>query len=97
MNYVTGGPNGKRLNQLTNGNGSSNIMLAWDHGRTPGCANSKIAAPRGPWQPFTDAVDAVHYPQVRHGGVFNVLFCDGHVATMSQNDLQMTLFYSDGP
>lgn len=95
MNYVTGGPNGKKLNQLTNGNGSSNIMIVWDHGRTPGCANSKIAAPRGPWTPFADGKDAVHYPQQRHGGVFNVLFCDAHVATMSQNELQLSFFYAD--
>ncbi len=38
MNYVNGGPNGKRLVDLTNGNGTSNILLVWDHGRTPGCA-----------------------------------------------------------
>src|SRR4029079_5578667 len=50
MNYVTGGPNGKTLTNLTNGNGTSNIIIVWDHGRTPGCANSTIAAPRGPWQ-----------------------------------------------
>ena len=48
MNYVTGGPNGKRITDLTTGNGSSNIIIVWDHGRTPGCANSTIAAPRGP-------------------------------------------------
>src|SRR5262245_25053244 len=50
MNYVTGGPNGLKLVWLANGNGSSNILIVWDHGRTPGCANSTIAAPRGPWQ-----------------------------------------------
>jgi prepilin-type processing-associated H-X9-DG protein len=96
MNYVTGGPNGKKLTDLTNGNGSSNIMIVWDHGRTPGCANSTIAAPRGPWHPFGDATQ-VHYPQQRHDGVFNVLFCDGHATTMSQSDLGDTLFYANGP
>ena len=95
MNYVTGGPNGKRLTDLVNGNGSSNIMLVWDHGRTPGCANSKVAAPRGPWMPYTDSTDTVHYPQLRHSGVFNVLFCDAHVASMTQNDLADALFYAN--
>ena len=71
MNYVTGGPNGKRLTDLTNGNGSSNIMIVWDHGRTPGCANSKIAAPRGPWVPYADANDTVHYPEQRHDHVID--------------------------
>ncbi len=93
MNYVTGGPNGKRLVDLTSGNGTSNIVIVWDHGRTPGCANSKIAAPRGPWTPFVKADDYTHYPVQRHGGVFNVLFCDGHVAALSQSELVNNLFY----
>ena len=57
MNYVNGGPNGKSLITLTNGNGTSNILIVWDHGKTPGCADSTHAAtaanPRGPW-PFPD-------------------------------------------
>jgi prepilin-type N-terminal cleavage/methylation domain-containing protein/prepilin-type processing-associated H-X9-DG protein len=95
MNYVTGGPNGRPLIHLINGNGSSNILIVWDHGRTPGCANSKIAAPRGPWQPFNDPTDTVHYPQRRHTNVFNALYCDGHVVAISQADLQLPLFYAD--
>jgi prepilin-type processing-associated H-X9-DG protein/prepilin-type N-terminal cleavage/methylation domain-containing protein len=101
MNYVTGGPNGRRIVDLTNGNGSSNIIIVWDHGRTPGCANSAIAAPRGPFlQPgggFVLADDVTHYPVRRHDGLFNVLFCDGHVQALQQSDLLMPLFYADGP
>ncbi len=97
MNYVTGGPNGRRLTDLTNGNGSSNIVIVWDHGRTPGCANSTLAAPRGPWQPFANPDDTTHYPAQRHDGVFNVLFCDGHVDAMTQSDLALPLFYARGP
>jgi prepilin-type N-terminal cleavage/methylation domain-containing protein/prepilin-type processing-associated H-X9-DG protein len=91
MNYVTGGPSGKKLGAITNGNGTSNVMLVWDHGRTPGCANSKIAAPRGPWKPYDDQT-GVHYPE-RHLRLFNVLFCDGHAAGMHQNELEDKLFY----
>jgi prepilin-type N-terminal cleavage/methylation domain-containing protein/prepilin-type processing-associated H-X9-DG protein len=94
MNYNTGGPNGKRLLDLINGNGSSNILIVWDHGRTPGCANSTIAAPRGPWLPFVNPSDTTHYPQRRHTNVFNVLYCDGHTTAITQNDLQLPLFYS---
>jgi prepilin-type processing-associated H-X9-DG protein len=97
MNYTTGGPNGKPLLDIINENGSSNVMLVWDHARTPGCANSKIAAPRGPWKPFVNAADYTHYPQARHLGVFNVLFCDSHVVAMTQNDLGASLFYANGP
>ncbi len=96
MNYVTGGPNGKRLIDLTNGNGSSNIMIVWDHAKTPGCANSATAAPRGPVTPYTNAAAQTHYP-LRHIGVFNVLFCDGHALSMTQNDLKDALFYANGP
>ncbi len=94
MNYVTGGPNGLRLTDITNGNGTSNVVIVWDHGRTPGCANSRIAAPRGPWTPYLDSADTTHYPVRRHSGVFNVLWCDGHVTAITQNDLMDNLFYA---
>jgi prepilin-type N-terminal cleavage/methylation domain-containing protein/prepilin-type processing-associated H-X9-DG protein len=100
MNYVTGGPNGKRLTDLINGNGSSNIVIVWDHGKTPGCAYSTYVAPRGPWlfdgrEMASDiaAAPLVHYPR-RHTALFNVLFCDGHVISMQQNDLFKNLFYA---
>src|SRR5262249_16245791 len=64
MNYVSGGPSGLKMTDLVNGNGSSNIMTVWDHARTPGCANSTIAAPRGPWKPYLDTT-YVHYPDDR--------------------------------
>jgi hypothetical protein len=97
MNYVTGGPNGKRLTDLTNGNGSSNIIIVWDHAKTPGCANSTTAAPRGPWKPYTGPAAATHYVEQRHMHTFNVLFCDDHVANMTQTDLIDSLFYAQGP
>jgi prepilin-type N-terminal cleavage/methylation domain-containing protein/prepilin-type processing-associated H-X9-DG protein len=87
MNYVTGGPSGKKLGVLTRGTGTSNLLYIWDHGRTPGCANSTIAAPRGPWKPFVNANDYIHYPVKRHSVVFNVMYCDGHVAPMGQEEL----------
>jgi prepilin-type N-terminal cleavage/methylation domain-containing protein/prepilin-type processing-associated H-X9-DG protein len=97
MTYVTGGPNGQRLTDLINGNGSSNIMIIWDHGKTPGCADSTHAAPRGPWMPFSGGdANTIHYP-LRHTGIFNVLFCDGHVLGMTQSELKLMLFYASGP
>ncbi len=98
MNYVNGGPNGRKLTDLTNGNGSSNILIVWDHGKTPGCADSSHAAtaanPRSPW-PWPDTTYA-HYPSNRHGETFNVLYCDGHGSTMTQNDLMTVMFLADG-
>jgi prepilin-type processing-associated H-X9-DG protein len=103
MNYVNGGPNGKTLVELTNGNGSSNILIVWDHGKTTGCADSSHAAtpanPRGPW-PFPDSTNPrTHYPDERHTNVFNVLYCDGHAGSMAENDLTaagVSLFLANG-
>jgi prepilin-type N-terminal cleavage/methylation domain-containing protein/prepilin-type processing-associated H-X9-DG protein len=100
MNYVNGGPNGKRLTDLTNGNGTSNILIVWDHGKTPGCADSSHAAtatnPRGPWS-FPDATNPrTHYPDERHSGLFNVLYCDGHTTGMTNSGLSTDLFLADG-
>ena len=51
-------------------------MIVWDHGRTPGCANSTIAAPRGPWQPYLNPTDGVHSPELewcnKGGGIESV-------------------------
>jgi prepilin-type N-terminal cleavage/methylation domain-containing protein/prepilin-type processing-associated H-X9-DG protein len=122
MNYVSGGPSGQRLQVLSNGNGSSNILFVWDHAKTPGCADSRHAVlpipgttktggvnypdgPRAPW-PFTPPTPAdpnvtaatilTHYPQNRHEGVFNVLYCDGHVSPVQQIDLTVPMFLTDG-
>jgi prepilin-type N-terminal cleavage/methylation domain-containing protein/prepilin-type processing-associated H-X9-DG protein len=99
MNYVNGGPNGKSLVSLTNGNGTSNILIVWDHGKTPGCADSSHAAtaanPRGPW-PFPDATSPrTHYPDQRHTNVFNVLYCDGHITSMTQDALTVPQFLAN--
>jgi prepilin-type N-terminal cleavage/methylation domain-containing protein/prepilin-type processing-associated H-X9-DG protein len=94
MNYVTGGPNGLAITDVINGNGSSNVIIVWDHGRTPGCANSRIAAPRGPWKPYVDRADTTHYPE-RHTGTFNALYVDGHVTALRKTDLLDALFYAN--
>jgi prepilin-type N-terminal cleavage/methylation domain-containing protein len=94
MNYVTGGPNGQRLTQILNG--TAYVMIVWDHARTPGCANSTIPAPRGPFKPYTGTTALTHYPQ-RHLQTFNVLFCDDHAVSMSDSELVDSLFYAQGP
>jgi len=68
-----------------------------DGGRTPGGANSTIAAPRGPWTPYADPTDTIHYPVRRHTNTFNVLYCDAHTSALTQADLSTPLFYAYGP
>jgi len=100
MNYVTNGPNGRKLPDISLGNGTTKVIIVWDHGRTPGCANSKIAAPRGPWkQPdgtYVLDADTTHYPVRRHQGVFMSLYCDGHVGPLQQTDILDTMFKWSG-
>ncbi len=79
LNGVTGGPSGLRLTDLTNGNGTSNVVLAWDHSNGPACylasgTNGSILIQ----VPFNAPDFPIHYP-MRHNGQMNTLFCDGHV------------------
>jgi prepilin-type N-terminal cleavage/methylation domain-containing protein/prepilin-type processing-associated H-X9-DG protein len=93
LNDTRGGPTGQRLVVISNGNGTSNVMLAWDHSNLPACAYSQPPALlRVPW-PFNAPNADTHYAQ-RHVGVFNALYCDGHVSAMRRGDLQTSLFYA---
>ena len=95
MSGVDGGPTGRPLVEITNGNGTSQVMLVWEHARMPLCGTNGVnpaGLPPGlPW-PLTDVDAPNHYPP-RHIGTFNVLFCDGHVTGMTTADLQTPLFY----
>jgi prepilin-type N-terminal cleavage/methylation domain-containing protein/prepilin-type processing-associated H-X9-DG protein len=95
---VSGGPAGVPLVQITLWNGTSNVLLCWEHSRLPACATNGTAPPGLPaglpW-PLTDADAPNHYPG-RHVGVFNVLYCDAHVVTMTTQDLSIPQFYTGG-
>ena len=100
LNGVGGGPPGEKLVIITNGNGTSNVMYAWEHARAPACATNGTAPPglppELPW-PVDDSDVVNHYPEARHLGVYNVLFCDGHVVAMRKADLKKPMFYVEGP
>jgi prepilin-type N-terminal cleavage/methylation domain-containing protein/prepilin-type processing-associated H-X9-DG protein len=97
VNGVTGGPTGARLVEITNGNGTSQVMWVWEHCRTPGCATNGTApsgSPPGlPW-PLDDADWIAHYPENRHSGVYGVLFCDGHVSMTRKAELTTAMYYT---
>ena len=92
---VEGGPAGVPLLHITNGNGTSNVLIGWEHSRLPACATNGVQPPGLPgglpW-PLTDVDAPNHYP-ARHIGTFNVLFCDGHVVNITTANLSIPLFY----
>jgi prepilin-type N-terminal cleavage/methylation domain-containing protein/prepilin-type processing-associated H-X9-DG protein len=94
MNGVDGGPATRNLVHITNGNGTSQVMLAWDHGGIPACG---MGVPSVPAVPFLNPDDPIHYPIWRHQGVFMVAWCDGSVRGVRQPELSNPLFYIDGP
>ena len=82
MNYSTGGPMLQPDSFVTQ---TSERLIVWDHRRSPGCSDSRIASPpRPPWVPFTTTS---HYPP-RHSGRMTGLFYDGHVAALNPANLR---------
>lgn len=90
MNYSTGSPAGQKDSFVTQ---SSERLVVWDHRRSPGCSDSRLATPpRPPWLPFnTDT----HYPP-RHSGRMNGLFYDAHVEAVLPASLRVSNFREPG-
>ena len=89
MNYCEGSPMAKPDSFVSQ---TSERLAVWDHRRSPGCADSRLPAPRPPWLPFnTDS----HYPP-RHSDRFNGLFYDGHVQSLRQSELRVHNFREPG-
>jgi prepilin-type N-terminal cleavage/methylation domain-containing protein/prepilin-type processing-associated H-X9-DG protein len=91
MNGVTGGPAARQLVHITNANGTSNVLLMWEHSNIPVCGYSVNNSPTYPW-PWEDPTALRHYPP-RHLGFTNFLYCDGHVIAMQRSQLALPLFY----
>jgi prepilin-type N-terminal cleavage/methylation domain-containing protein/prepilin-type processing-associated H-X9-DG protein len=101
FNHVAGGPSSQNVAAISEANGTSNVMLLWDHAHTPDC--STCGWPRNIVKPYVDpaglqypsAVAFMHYP-IRHNGTWNVMFCDSHVVSLIPGDLQDVMFYVGG-
>jgi len=93
MNYSTGSPAGQRDSFVTV---ASVRLITWDHRRTPGCSDSRVATtPRPPFLPFIGTSSETHYPP-RHNGRMNGLFYDSHAQAMKPRDLSLRNFREQG-
>ena len=73
---VTPGPEGRSLTHVTNGNGTAQTVMAWEHDNGATCCVGVTATTRVAIL-FDDPQAARHYP-VRHSGQCLFLYCDGH-------------------
>ena len=94
MNYSTGSPSAQRDSFVTQ---TSDRLVMWDHRRTPGCSDSRVAAPpRPPYVPFVGgSASETHYP-TRHSGRLNGLFYDAHVQALKPANLSVRNFREPG-
>jgi len=90
MNYSTGSAVGESDTTIK---GTSELLVVWDHRRSPGCSDSRISLPpRPPWVPFDNES---HYPP-RHNGRMTGLFHDAHVEAIRPTKLRVRNFRQPG-
>jgi prepilin-type processing-associated H-X9-DG protein len=87
---ITLGPEGKRLVDIANGNGASQVVTAWEHADGPQCWYGPVH--NRTWNPVAQDVPPMHYP-IWHLGVCHFLFCDGHVVGLAREEIMKSLFY----
>ena len=89
LSAVTRGPEGKSLVWVTNGTGTSNVYLGWEHNNGPVCfvgpGGNRLPIPR------VDGMLTSHYP-ARHFGLCQILFADGHVELLAPDKLPEDAF-----
>jgi prepilin-type N-terminal cleavage/methylation domain-containing protein/prepilin-type processing-associated H-X9-DG protein len=87
---ITRGPEAKRLVDVTNGSGTSQVTLVWEHDNGASCWQG---SPGNRWAiPPTPDQAPTHYP-TRHNNACNFLYCDGHVAALTWSEIQLNQFY----
>ena len=90
---ITRGPEGRRLVDVTNGNGTSQVTFVWDHDNGPSCWQG---SPGNRWPiPVELPLAPLHYP-LRHVNLCSFLYCDGHVAPLQHSDIRYPQFYTQG-
>src|SRR5262249_45977517 len=91
---VAFGPEGRRLPDIANANGTSQVAIAWEHAHSPQCWSGSVR--RRECFPLAWDVPPIHYP-LWHPGVCNFLFCDGHATSLARDEIKKDLFYLTTP
>jgi prepilin-type N-terminal cleavage/methylation domain-containing protein/prepilin-type processing-associated H-X9-DG protein len=89
-NGLTLGAGGRRLEEIAQGSGSSQVVTAWDHANGPQCWTgspwNRI------WNDVQNDVAREHYPDW-HANVCQLLFADGHAVGLLRAEIRNELFY----
>lgn len=92
LNWSSRGPLLKRLSSIPAG--TSNVMVGWEHSNIPICSTQlALGGPRVPVL-SDDPTAYWHYP-LWHGPRFNVLYCDGHVSSLSPGEPVLESFQAE--
>lgn len=94
MNGVTAGPEGRRLGEITNGNGTAHVLLLWEHDIGAQCWQTHMDGRRVHYDPRPSST-VTHFPG-RHQGGLLVLYCDGHVRGTLRAEIDVREFYAFG-
>ena len=90
-NGLTLGAQGKRLADIANGSGTSQVVVVWEH--AAGSPQCWTGPPRDRnWNPLAVDVPPQHYP-LWHPEVCQFLFCDGHAIGLARTEIHKSLFY----
>jgi prepilin-type N-terminal cleavage/methylation domain-containing protein/prepilin-type processing-associated H-X9-DG protein len=90
-NGLTLGAQSKRLGDIANGSGTSQVVAAWEH--AAGSPQCWTGPPRNrTWNALVLDVPPQHYP-LWHPGVCQFLFCDGHAIGIARDEIHQSLFY----
>ncbi len=88
FNHVSGSPAATPLVQIMNG--TSHVMLGWEHSNGPACMAAYPPVPLQWPVPFDSPEAEAHYSR-RHTGRFTTLFCDAHVELQDYNSVRWTI------
>jgi prepilin-type N-terminal cleavage/methylation domain-containing protein/prepilin-type processing-associated H-X9-DG protein len=88
FNHVSGSPAGMPVVQIMNG--TSYVMLGWEHANGPACMAGYASSPFYWPVPMDDPEAEAHYTR-RHTGMFMTLFCDAHVVPQDYSSVRWTV------